>query len=64
VSDDEEDYALPIWTARIPVRQVLGEWEECARQLPGLSVPEGIKPYSAGRRLDEVLLEASRRSGN
>lgn len=64
VSDDEEDYALPIWTALIPVRQVLGEPEACARQLPGLTVPEGLKPYRAGRRLDEVLLEASRRSGN
>jgi nitroimidazol reductase NimA-like FMN-containing flavoprotein (pyridoxamine 5'-phosphate oxidase superfamily) len=60
VADDEADYALPVWTARIPVRQVLGEPEPCPRQLPGLAVPEGLKGYVAGRRLDEVLLEAHR----
>ncbi|HET6305949.1 MAG TPA: pyridoxamine 5'-phosphate oxidase family protein [Rhodopila sp.] len=60
VMDDEEDYALPVWTARIPVQQVLGEAELCPRQVPGLAVPEGMKGYVAGRRLDEVLLEAYR----
>jgi nitroimidazol reductase NimA-like FMN-containing flavoprotein (pyridoxamine 5'-phosphate oxidase superfamily) len=58
VSDDEEDYALPVWTARIPVRQVLGEPDPCPRQLPGLDVPPGMKGYTMGRSLDEVLLEA------
>jgi uncharacterized protein len=58
VSDDEEDYVLPVWAARIPVRQVLGEPDPCPRQLPGLEVPEGMKGYTAGRPLDEVLLEA------
>jgi hypothetical protein len=27
VIDDEEDDALPVWTARIPIRQVLGGGE-------------------------------------
>jgi len=58
VSDDEEDYALPVWTARIPVRQVLGEAELCPRSIPGLPVPEGMQGYTPGRSLDEVLLEA------
>jgi nitroimidazol reductase NimA-like FMN-containing flavoprotein (pyridoxamine 5'-phosphate oxidase superfamily) len=58
VADDEEDYALPIWTARIPVRQILGEAEPCPRQPPGLQVPAGLKLYQAGRSLDETLLEA------
>jgi len=58
VSDDEEDYALPVWTARIPVRQVLGEAELCPRSIPGLKVPEGMQGYTPGRSLDEVLLEA------
>ncbi len=58
VSDEEEDYALPVWTARIPVRQVLGEAELCPRSIPGLPVPEGMKGYIEGRSLDEVLLEA------
>lgn len=60
VIDDEDDYALPVWTARIPIRQVLGEAEPCPRQLPDLAVPDGLKPYRAGRDLDEALLEAYR----
>ncbi|HEY0184517.1 MAG TPA: pyridoxamine 5'-phosphate oxidase family protein [Rhodopila sp.] len=62
VSDDEEDYDLPVWTARIPVRQVLGEAEPCPRQLPGLDVPPGLAGYRADRDLDETLLEAYYRS--
>jgi nitroimidazol reductase NimA-like FMN-containing flavoprotein (pyridoxamine 5'-phosphate oxidase superfamily) len=58
VSDEEEDYALPVWTARIPVRQILGEPEPCPRQMSGLDVPEGLRGFRAGRPLDEVLLEA------
>ncbi len=58
VSDDEEDYALPVWTARIPIRQVLGEAEICPRQSPGIPVPMGMQGYQAGRSLDDVLLEA------
>jgi nitroimidazol reductase NimA-like FMN-containing flavoprotein (pyridoxamine 5'-phosphate oxidase superfamily) len=58
VMDDEEDYALPIWTARFPVHQVLGEAEPCPRQPPGLAMPDGLKIYRAGRQLDEALLEA------
>lgn len=62
VSDDEEDYALPVYAALYPVRQVLGAPEECARQRPGLEVPEGLRGYAEGRRLDDVLLEAHRRT--
>lgn len=58
VSDDEEDYALPIWSALLPVKQVLGEPEICPRQPPGLAVPDGLKGYTDGRKLDDVLLEA------
>ena len=58
VIDDEEDYALPVWTARIPVRQVLGEAEPCPRQSPELAVPGGLTGYRDGRDLDDVLLEA------
>lgn len=57
VVDDEEDYALPVWAARIPVRQVLGEPEPCPRQASGLEIPENMKSYHSGRPLDEVLLE-------
>ena len=60
VSDDEEDYALPIWAARYPVRQVIGEAEPCPRQHAGVSVPAGMAPYRPGRTLDAVLGEATR----
>lgn len=60
VSDDEEDYALPVWAARIPVQQILGEPEPCPRLLPGVPVPAGMQGYRAGRPLEEVLLESYR----
>jgi len=58
VMDEEGDYALPIWAARIPVRQVLGAAEECPRQLPGLHVPDRVHAYRAGRTLDDALLDS------
>lgn len=60
IHDEEEDYAVPAWTALIPVRQVIGAPEECPRQLPGVAKPEGMAGYTDGRRLDEVVLEAYR----
>ena len=62
VGDEEEDYALPVWAARIPVRQVIGEAEPCPRQLPGLDVPPGMQGYRPARDLDETLLEAYRQN--
>ena len=60
VGDEEEDYALPIWAARYPVRQVIGAAEPCPRQHPDAVVPTGMAPYRPGRRLDEVLTETYR----
>jgi hypothetical protein len=60
VHDEEADYAVPAWTALLPVRQVLGKIEECPRQMPGVRKPRGMKGYVAGRRLDEIFLEAYR----
>lgn len=59
VGDEEEDYALPIYAARIPVRQVLGEVEPCPRLLPGVARPEGLAGFTPGRRLDEVMTETA-----
>ena len=58
-SDEEEDYAVPVWCAVQPLRTVLGEPEECPRQLPGVT-PEagGMASYVPGRRFDEVMLES------
>ena len=60
VHDEEEDYAVPAWTALIPVRQVLGEIEECPRQMAGVTKPSEMGGFVAGRRLDEVMLESYR----
>jgi nitroimidazol reductase NimA-like FMN-containing flavoprotein (pyridoxamine 5'-phosphate oxidase superfamily) len=58
IGDDEEDYALPIYAERIPVRTVLGAPEPCRRLVPGVARPEGIAGYHEGRRLDEAVAEA------
>ncbi|MBS0255586.1 MAG: pyridoxamine 5'-phosphate oxidase family protein, partial [Proteobacteria bacterium] len=42
VVDDEEDYALPIWAERIPLRTVLGASEPCPRLVPGTARPAGL----------------------
>lgn len=60
VHDEEEDYAVPAWTALIPVRQVLDAARECPRQLPGLAAPDWTALYAEGRRLDEAVAEAYR----
>jgi uncharacterized protein len=59
VHDEEADYAVPAWTALIPVRTVLDPPVECPRQHKDAS-PEagGMGPWRPGRRLDEVLTEA------
>jgi len=61
VHDDEEDYAVPAWSALFPVKLVLGETEECPRQLPGVTRPEEMAGYVAGRKLDDIMLESYRR---
>lgn len=58
VADDEEDYALPIYAERIPVRTVIGEPEPCPRLLPNVARPAGLAGYRAGRLLEEALTEA------
>lgn len=60
VHDEEADYAIPAWTALIPVTTVIGEIEECPRQMPGITKPEGMAGYVPGRRLDEIVLETYR----
>jgi nitroimidazol reductase NimA-like FMN-containing flavoprotein (pyridoxamine 5'-phosphate oxidase superfamily) len=61
VHDDEEDYAVPAWTALLPVRTVIGEAEECPRQMPGVARPEQMADWAAGQPLDQVMLDTYRR---
>jgi nitroimidazol reductase NimA-like FMN-containing flavoprotein (pyridoxamine 5'-phosphate oxidase superfamily) len=60
VGDDEEDYALPIWACRYPVRQVIGAAEPCPRQHPDAIMPPEMALFQPERRLDEVLTDAWR----
>ncbi len=58
VGDEEEDYALPIYAERIPLRTVLGSPEPCPRLLPGVERPATLAPYREGRELQDALTEA------
>lgn len=60
LSDDEADRSLPIYAARYPVVQVIGAAEPCARLPAGMPVPPGLAGFTAGRRLDELMLENHR----
>lgn len=58
VVDDEEDYELPIYAERIPVRMVLGAPEPCPKLLGGVKRPETLSAYRDGRLLEEAATEA------
>jgi hypothetical protein len=63
VADDEEDYeAVRAWSSLYPITQVIGEPSECARQLPGLTRPEGMADFAPGTRLDELMTKTYRRT--
>jgi nitroimidazol reductase NimA-like FMN-containing flavoprotein (pyridoxamine 5'-phosphate oxidase superfamily) len=58
VADDDEDYLLPIYAERLPVRTVLGAPEPCSRLLPGVERPETLAGYRAERSLEDAVLDA------
>jgi len=58
VVDEDEDYPLPIYAERLPVRTVIGEPEPCPRLMEGVERPETLAGYRAGRALEEALIEA------
>jgi nitroimidazol reductase NimA-like FMN-containing flavoprotein (pyridoxamine 5'-phosphate oxidase superfamily) len=60
VVDDEEDYELPIYAERLPIRTVIGAPEPCPRIMPGVERPTSVEKYREGRLLEEALLEAHR----
>lgn len=63
VGDEEEDYALPIYAAKFPVRTVIGEVETCPRMPEGVARPQGLAAFIPGRRLDEIMLETREATG-
>ena len=58
VADDDEDYELPVYAERIPVRTVLGAPEPCPRLRDGVERPASLNGYSEGRLLEDALLDA------
>lgn len=58
VVDDEEDYELPIYAERLPVRTVIGTPEPCPRLLPGVERPANLAAYQAGRLLEDAVTKA------
>jgi nitroimidazol reductase NimA-like FMN-containing flavoprotein (pyridoxamine 5'-phosphate oxidase superfamily) len=62
VADDEEDYDLPIYAERLPVRTVIGAPEPCPRLRPGVTRPADLQEYQAGRLLEDALAEAHLRA--
>ena len=58
VADDEEDYLLPIYAERIPIRTVIGAPESCPRSHSGIDRPGNLDGYRAGRLLEEAVAEA------
>jgi len=61
-SDDEADYALPIWAGLVPIQTVVGDTIECPRQHKAARRGDDLGLYQRGRRLDEVLTEAREES--
>jgi nitroimidazol reductase NimA-like FMN-containing flavoprotein (pyridoxamine 5'-phosphate oxidase superfamily) len=62
VADDDEDYALPIYAERLPIRTLIGEPEPCPRLLPGVKRPDELGDYAAGQALEVALARAHARS--
>lgn len=53
--DDDEDYALPIWAGHVDFKTIVGVTHADPRNLPNVTLPQGIGHYEKGASLDEVL---------
>jgi nitroimidazol reductase NimA-like FMN-containing flavoprotein (pyridoxamine 5'-phosphate oxidase superfamily) len=62
VADEEEDYALPIYAERLPIRTVIGEPEACKRLLPGVERPRALAHYAPGESLEAALEQSYARA--
>jgi uncharacterized protein len=58
VVDEDEDYTLPIYAERIPIRLVLGEPQPCPRLIEGVKRPDTLSAYRDGRLLEDAVTEA------
>ncbi|PLX37379.1 MAG: hypothetical protein C0605_07585 [Hyphomicrobiales bacterium] len=48
VSDDEADYALPIWAGVVPISLQTGAPEPDPRNLPGVEMPAHVSKVKLG----------------
>jgi nitroimidazol reductase NimA-like FMN-containing flavoprotein (pyridoxamine 5'-phosphate oxidase superfamily) len=58
VADDDEDYMLPIYAERLPIRTIIGKPEPCPRLMDGVVRPANLAPYALGRLLEEAAKES------
>ena len=58
VADEDEDYGLPIYAERLPIKTVFGPPEPCHRLKAGVERPRNLDGYRAGRPLEEAVTEA------
>ena len=58
VVDDDEDYVLPVYAERLPVRTVIGAPEPCPRLQPNVVRPDALDGYRVGRALEDAVSEA------
>lgn len=62
VADDDEDYLLPIYAERLPVRIVLGAPEPCPKLMAGVERPATLAGYRADRLLEDAVRDAYKAS--
>lgn len=55
--DDVDDYTLPIWAGIVNLKTIVAGVTSDPRNLPGVEVPPGLRPYANGRSVDDVLRE-------
>ncbi|MCX8998021.1 pyridoxamine 5'-phosphate oxidase family protein [Rhizobiaceae bacterium BDR2-2] len=55
--DDTQDAAFPVWAGVIPVETVIGALRPSPVMPPAVPVPDSVRLYGEGRRLDEALVE-------
>lgn len=58
VVDEDEDYELPIYAERLPIRTVIGAPEPCPRLMPGVARTSDLAGYQEGRSLEDAVKEA------
>ena len=53
--DDEDDFALDVWSGVIPLRTIIGAAEPCPRLPAGIAPGADVARFAAGAVLDDVL---------